>query len=104
MTEDIHIRGLTALADLGEILGVKRAAGGGDESTVAYLEDLRMAARYLRFNLEVAWRETEQARGMLDFVNRMDDDDDDDDGYDPPFEGSPDDENFWIGPPGGRPS
>lgn len=98
MTEDIRIRGLAALADIGEILGVKRAGGGGDESTVAYLEDLRMAVRCLRFNLEVARRETKQARGMLNFVNRMDDDDsddtDDDDGYDPPFEGSPDDENF----------
>lgn len=81
----LHLRGTTALANLGEILGVERHAGRDQESTITYLEDLRMAARFMRFDLEACKRES---------ARWMDVNDDDDDGYYPPFEGSPDDENF----------
>ncbi len=99
---DVRERGTAALAELGEIFGVRRTDSRDQESTVAFLEDLRLAARLMRFDLEASRRETEQARGMIDFISRHGThdgapDDSDDDGHYPPFEGDPDDENFGNG-------
>lgn len=88
----MHLRGTAALAGLGEILGVERAVDRDQESTVMYLEDLQLAARFMRFDLEATKREL----ALTDDYDIPDllGGDDDDDGYYPPFEGSPDDDNF----------
>lgn len=90
-------RAADALATLGEILGVKRVGDPGSrESITEYLENLRAAARYMRFDLEAERREKQSmARAANDLG--ADDEYDDDDGYYPPFEGSPDDDNFGNG-------
>lgn len=85
-----------ALAELGDILGVGRPPRMDRESAAGYLEDLRMAARLMRFDLEATRREAGGARREGGFPDDgyVDDDDDGDDGYYPPFEGSPGDGSF----------
>ncbi len=89
----LYARGASAMAELGAILVVERRGGANQESTVVYLEDLRMAARCMRFDNEALRREL-----FLAVTPDEDPDDrDDGDGYYPPFEGSPDDDNFGNG-------
>lgn len=101
----LYLRGTTALADLGRMLGVERGAGRDQVSTVEYLEDLRLGVSLMRFDLEATRRESEDARWEDTFPDIDDDDDDDydgddydgdDNGYYPPFEGSPGDDNFGV--------
>jgi len=82
---DPDVRMAFALDDLGEILGLGYPSAKPDdrnykESLAGYLESLRVRARMMRFDLEATRREARQP---------VDPDD-----MEPPFEGSPDDENF----------
>ena len=93
------IRAADALTALGEILGVKREGDPKSRKSITeYLEDLRLAARYMRFDLDAERREGQ----AMDSANGTDDKGEDDggengNGYYPPFEGSPDDGNFGSG-------
>lgn len=98
----LGVRAMRAMIELGDVLGVEREGwmgmhiSGIAEDTVSHLEDLRLAARLMRFDLEATRREgaaggdSEDAGQFEEFP--------DPDGYFPPFEGSPDDESFGNEP------
>lgn len=81
----LGVRAMMAIIELGDALGVKRDGwmqmhiSGVAEDTVRHLEDLRLAAKLQRFDLEAMRREADEKPGP---------------GHYPPSEGSPDDENF----------